>query len=349
MPVWIDLGTSILSFVLAALLGVFLVPFLHKLKFGQPIKVKDGPQWHAKKAGTPTMGGFMFIISSVVSVVAAYCVYRWKLAPDMTDIDNVRAFRRLLICIVFPLLFGLIGFIDDYLKVARKSNDGLSAKQKMIMQFVFAVGLLFAMYWAGDRSTVIDLEFVAFDAGVFYYIILIPVIIYLTNAVNLTDGVDGLCASVTMVAMLVYSIACVLDKESEMHLYSMAMAGGCIGFLVWNLHPAKCFMGDTGSMYLGGAVTVIGLLLHRHLLLILTAMVYILEALSVVIQVSYFKYTAKKHFKATGEPHKGKRIFKMTPIHHHFEMCNFSEYSIVLLFSAVGAAFGVLGIITMFI
>ncbi len=348
MPFWINLAVSLFSVAVAAVSGFILVPFLHRLKFGQPIKTEDGPQWHAKKQGTPTMGGFMFIISTVLASVAGYCIFRWKCGIDMTAQENNDAFLRFLTCIIFALLFGLIGFIDDYLKVARKHNDGLSAKQKMALQLVFSVGFLFAMHIFGDESTVIDLGFLAFDAGVFYYIIMIPVIVYLTNAVNLTDGVDGLCGSVTFVAMLVFTVACAILSENELSIFTIALAGGCLGFLMWNLNPAKCFMGDTGSMFLGASVTAVGLMLHKHLLLILVAIVYILEALSVVIQVSYFKYTARKHFKATGEAHKGKRIFKMTPIHHHFEMSGYSEYKIVITFSIVGMIAGVVGIITLF-
>ena len=169
---------------------------------------------------------------------------------------------------------------------------------------------------------------------------MIPVIIYLTNAVNLTDGVDGLCGSVTFIAMLIFTICCGYLRENELSCFTMALAGGCLGFLIWNLNPAKCFMGDTGSMFLGAAVTGTGLVLHKHLLMLLVALVYIIEALSVVIQVTYFKYTKKKY----GE---GRRIFKMTPIHHHFEMSGFSEYKIVITFSLAGIVFGVLGIVTL--
>lgn len=349
MPFWINLLISLLSFAIAGLSGLLLVPFLHKLKFGQPIKTEDGPQWHAKKQGTPTMGGFMFIISSVTASVCGYFLYRSRCGIDLTDEDSFNSMMRFISCIVFALLFALIGFIDDYLKVARKNNDGLTAKQKMVMQFVFAVGFLAAMYFFGDTSTFIDLGFVRFDIGFFYYIVMIPVIIYLTNAVNLTDGIDGLCGSVTFAAMLVFTVAAAILGENESSIYSIALAGGCLGFLLWNLNPAKCFMGDTGSMFLGASVTGVGLLLHKHLLLILAALVYIIEALSVVIQVSYFKYTARKHYKATGEEHVGKRIFKMTPIHHHFELSGFGEYKIVVTFTLFGMICGILGIITLFI
>ncbi len=344
MTFWIiNFLTALLAFAIAAISGKWLVPFLHKIKFGQPIKTKDGPQWHAKKQGTPTMGGFMFIIASVIMTVAGYWVYRIQAGLDVTNPETHNAFYRLLSVLVFSLLFGLIGFIDDYTKVARKNNDGLTAVQKIILQTLFSLGFLFMLYKFGDGSTALDLGFwVSPQLGVFYYIIMIPVIIYLTNAVNLTDGVDGLCGSVTFSAMLIFTVCCAVLNEAEISCFTMALAGGCLGFLIWNLNPAKCFMGDTGSMFLGAAVTGVGLVLHKHLLLVLVAMVYIIEALSVVIQVSYFKYTKKK----TGE---GKRIFKMTPIHHHFEMSKWSEYKIVITFSLTGIIFGILGIVTLFV
>lgn len=344
MSFWIiNLLTALLSFGLAAVSGKWLVPFLHKIKFGQPIKVKDGPEWHAKKQGTPTMGGFMFIISSVIMTIAGYWAYRIQAGLDATDAETHNAFYRLLSVLIFSLLFGLIGFIDDYTKVARKNNDGLTAIQKIILQTLFGLGFLFMLYKFGDGSTAIDLGFwVSPQLGIFYYIIMIPVIIYLTNAVNLTDGVDGLCGSVTFAAMLIFTVCCAILRQNEISCFTMALAGGCLGFLIWNLNPAKCFMGDTGSMFLGAAVTGVALVLHKHLLLVLVSMVYIIEALSVVIQVSYFKYTKKK----TGE---GKRIFKMTPIHHHFEMCKWSEYKIVITFSLAGIIFGIIGIVTVLV
>ncbi|MBP3243300.1 MAG: phospho-N-acetylmuramoyl-pentapeptide-transferase [Ruminococcus sp.] len=342
MSFWIiNIGITLVSFAIAAVSGRWLVPFLHKLKFGQPIKTVDGPQWHAKKQGTPTMGGFMFIISTIITAIAGYWVYRAVCNPDITDIATHHAFYRVLSVIVFSALFGVIGFIDDYTKVVRKNNDGLTPWQKIILQTLFSLGFLFALYKFGDASTSLDFGFwVTPSLGIFYYIILIPVIIYLTNAVNLTDGVDGLCGSVTFAAMLIFTVCCAITQQREMACFTMALAGGCLGFLIWNFNPAKCFMGDTGSMFLGAAVTGVGLVLHKHLLLLLVAMVYVIEALSVVIQVSYFKYTKKKY----GE---GRRIFKMTPIHHHFEMSGYSEYKIVITFSTAGIIFGILGIITL--
>lgn len=344
MSFWIiDLITALLSFVIAGVSGIFLVPFLHRIKFGQPIKTEDGPKWHAKKQGTPTMGGFMFIISTVITSIAGYWIYRWKTGIDTTDKDSFKPFYLLLSVLVFSATFGLIGFIDDYTKVARKKNDGLTPWQKIALQLVCGAGFLFAVRCFGDKSTKLDLGFwTSPSLGIFYYILMMAVIIYLTNAVNLTDGVDGLCGSVTFVAMLIFTVCCSILKQNEMSCFTMALAGGCLGFLLWNLNPAKCFMGDTGSMFLGAAVTGVGLILHKHLLLLLAALVYIIEALSVMIQVLYFKYTKKKY----GE---GRRIFKMTPIHHHFEMSGFSEYKIVITFSLCGIIFGVLGIITLIV
>ncbi|MBP5580267.1 MAG: phospho-N-acetylmuramoyl-pentapeptide-transferase [Ruminococcus sp.] len=344
MSFWVvNLVTALLSFVIAGVSGIFLVPFLHKIKFGQPIKTVDGPKWHEKKQGTPTMGGFMFIISTILTAIAGYWIYRWKTGVDTTDKASFNPFYLLLAVILFSAAFGVIGFIDDYTKVARKNNDGLTPWQKIAIQLVVSVGFLAAIHFFGDGVTRIDLGFWRSPSlGIFYYILMMPVIIYLTNAVNLTDGVDGLCGSVTFVAMLIFTVCCSILKQNEMTCFTMALAGGCLGFLLWNLNPAKCFMGDTGSMFLGAAVTGMGLSLHKHLLLLLVALVYIIEALSVVIQVSYFKYTKKKY----GE---GRRIFKMTPIHHHFEMSGFSEYKIVITFSLFGIIFGVLGIITLLV
>lgn len=344
MSYWIiNLAVTMLSFVIAGVLGIFLIPFLRRIKFGQPIKTEDGPQWHAKKQGTPTMGGFMFIIPVIIVPIIGYWICRLRGGFDLTEKETFNAFYRLISVIVFSALFGLIGFIDDHTKVVRKQNDGLSPMQKIVLQVIFSVGFLFVLYKFGDGSTKIDLGFWSTPSlGIFYYILMIPVIIYLTNAVNLTDGVDGLCGSVTFAAMLIFTVCCAILEEQELSLFTMALAGGCLGFLIWNFNPAKCFMGDTGSMFLGAAVTGVGLVLHKHLLLFFVALVYIIEALSVVIQVSYFKYTKKR-----SPDHQGKRIFKMTPIHHHFEMSGFSEYKIVITFTLAGIIFGVLGIITL--
>ena len=314
MPFWINILVGLLAFVIAALGGKALLPWLHKLKFGQPIKVDFGPSWHANKQGTPTMGGILFIVGSIVATGVGYVLYRLFGMTDFVSPFSDREALRVLSCLLFCLLFGVIGFIDDFAKVAKKQNEGLKPMQKIVLQVVAAVLWLAAMYWLGDRDTTIGLGFTSFDIKWFYYPLMVLVILYLTNAVNLTDGVDGLCGTVTLVAMLIFTLVCSKLQMEDYTLYTMALAGGCLGFLVWNLHPAKCFMGDPGSM------------------------VYILEALSVMIQVTYFKYTKKKY----GE---GRRIFKMTPIHHHFEMSGFSEYKIVITFSLFGAIAGLCGLL----
>ena len=341
MPLWsINVIVALLSFAVAAVFGKALVPFLHKLKFGQPIKMKFGPEWHAKKQGTPTMGGILFIFSTAIAVGVGYCLYRVTCSDSTvsgTEILDLNRGIQMLSCMVFAILFGLIGFIDDFKKVVQKKNDGLSPMQKIVLQVVVAAAWLGVQYWLGDRDTTLNFSFFSFDISWFYYPLMLVVILYLTNAVNLTDGVDGLCGTVTMVNMLLMTIICVLLSLQEMSIFTIALAGGCLGFLVWNLHPAKCFMGDTGSMYLGAAVVSVGLVTHQHLVLLLVALLYILEALSVVIQVTYFKYTKKKY----GE---GRRIFKMTPIHHHFELSGFSEYKIVIKFSLYALVLGILGL-----
>lgn len=340
MPFWINIIVALLSFAVAAIGGKALIPYLHQLKFGQPIKMDFGPKWHAKKQGTPTMGGILFIVSSILAAAVGYVLYRVTGAEDAATVLNGsdKMVLQVAACMVFSLLFGVIGFVDDFIKVAKKHNEGLTPKQKLALQIVIAIAWLAVMYALGDKSTVIDLAFVQFDAHFVYYPLMVLVILYMTNAVNLTDGVDGLCGTVTLVVMLLMTLICNMLQMYPYSLFTMAVAGGCLGFLVWNLHPAKCFMGDTGSMYLGAVVVSVGLATHQHLTFILLALVYIIEALSVVIQVSWFKYTKKKY----GE---GRRIFKMTPIHHHFEMSGFSEYKIVITFSLFSLAVGLLGLV----
>lgn len=345
MSYWITAAVALLSFALAAIIGIVLIPFLKKIHFGQTI-LEIGPAWHKSKQGTPIMGGFMFIISSVVATIVGYLLFKSDSMIDLTEKTAGNNAIRLLSCIIFSVLFSGIGFLDDYIKAVKKQNLGLNPKQKMVMQFVLAAGFLAMLYALGDKSTKINFIFFDIDFGIFYYPIMILFIIYVSNAVNLTDGVDGLCGSVTFITMLAMSSICGILKSYEISIYASAVAGGCLGFLIWNLHPAKCFMGDTGSMYLGGAFVAVGLTTHQHLMIVVVGLVYILEALSVVIQVSYFKFTARQHYKKTGEKGKGKRIFKMSPIHHHFEMCGFSEYKIVITFSLAAIVFSVLGVLS---
>ena len=319
---------ALTAFAIAAVTGIFLIPLLKKIHFGQTIYEK-GPAWHKSKQGTPIMGGFMFIIGSAVAIAVGYALYRFRSANVSAVPDNTGLYR-LLAGYGFALLNCGIGFIDDYIKAVKKQNLGLKPKQKMVMQFVFSSAFLYVLYLLGDHATTITFPiFGDVDFGIFYYPIMILYLIFLTNAVNLTDGIDGLCGSVTVVSSLSFVMLCAAMGMWEYSIFSMALAGACLGFLVWNLHPAKVFMGDTGSMFLGGCICAIGFAMHQHLLLALVAIVYVLEALSVVIQVLYFKAT------------HGKRLFKMSPIHHHFEMCGFSEYKIVITFSAAALIAGI--------
>ena len=328
VPFWVNMIVALTAFGISAVTGIFLIPLLKKLHFGQTIYEK-GPAWHKDKQGTPMMGGFMFIIGTVAAVAVGYAFFRFRSANGTSLPDNTRLYK-LLTGLAFALLNGCIGFTDDYIKAVKKQNLGLRAKQKMIMQLVLSCAFLYALYLLGDRSTAITFPFFGdVDFGIFYYPIMVLYLIFLTNAVNLTDGVDGLCGSVTVVSSLSFVMLCAAMGEWEYSIFAMALAGGCLGFLIWNLHPAKVFMGDTGSMFLGGSICAFGFAMHKHLLLALIAIVYVLEALSVVIQVMYFKLT------------KGKRLFKMSPIHHHFELCGWSEYKIVIAFSAAALIAGI--------
>lgn len=348
MKNWIILVTMFTSLAISGVMGAWLVPFLRKMHFGQPIKTEFGPKWHEKKQGTPTMGGFLFITGSIAASLVGFVLMKnfssnaITVEETQSQIDSV---WQLVACILYCLSFSLIGFIDDFIKVSKKHNLGLKAYQKLILQVIFSAAFLFMLYLLGDKNTKIDLSFASFDIGFFYYPLMIIVMLYLTNAVNLTDGIDGLCGCISFITMICFYMCANILHIYNMSIFTAALAGGILGFLMWNLHPAKCFMGDTGSMYLGAAVTSVGIVLHQHLVLILAAIVFICEALSVVIQVTYFKYTAKKHFKATGEKGKGKRIFKMTPIHHHFELSGFSEYKICITFSLTSLVFGAAGVV----
>ena len=327
MPFWVNITVAVTAFAVAAATGIFLIPLLKKIHFGQTI-YEDGPAWHKSKQGTPIMGGFMFIFGSAVASAIGYAVYRF-VSQDVVIPSNTELYR-FLAGFVYALLNMIIGFADDYIKAVKKQKLGLRAWQKMIMQFIFSAAFLIALYLLGDVKTTLNLYWFELDLGIFYYPIMLLVMVYITNAVNLTDGIDGLCGSMTVVSMLSFVMLCSSMGMWEYSIFAMAVAGGCLGFLVWNLHPAKVFMGDTGSMFLGGAVVAIGLATRQHLLMVLIAAVYIFEALSVVIQVTYFKLT------------HGKRLFKMSPIHHHFELCGWSEYKIVIVFSLVTLACGVL-------
>lgn len=327
--IW-TLLAAVISFAITALLGKWMIPFLHKLHFGQTIR-EEGPQWHMKKQGTPTMGGLMFIIGIVVAVVVCVPLY-YANAFDETLLMKVRVFGGL----GMGLAFGLIGFIDDYIKVVKKRNLGLTVIQKLVLQFLAAAAYLAGIYLAGGKSSTL-IPFVGeVDFGWGYWVLAAILIVEIVNAVNFTDGIDGLNASVTFfVAIFVMMIAGVVSIFS-VSIMAVAVAAGCMGFLVWNFNPAKVFMGDTGSLFLGGMVCALAFGVNMPILLLPLGIIYIAEILSVVLQVSYFKLT------------HGKRLFKMSPIHHHFEMCGWSEMKICFVFSLVAIIGGAISLALVF-
>ena len=327
-------AAAVLAFIISAVTGKYLIPYLHKINFGQTI-LEEGPQWHKGKQGTPIMGGIMFILASVVVGIVSTVLYAMFGAQFVTTFfaDIHGEVIYIFAGLGLALANGLIGFIDDYTKVAKKRNLGLTAPQKLLLQFAVAAVYLAVLGFSGcGTSTYIP--FVGnVDLGFFYYIISAIVIVGIVNAVNLTDGIDGLDGSVTFfVAVAVMLIASRLYYLGVTAL-SAAVAGACLGFLVWNFHPAKVFMGDTGSLFLGGMVCGLAFAIRMPILLLPLGIVYLCEMFSVILQVSYFKLT------------HGKRLFKMSPIHHHFEMCGWSEVKIVAVFSAVTAVFGALSFV----
>ncbi len=327
------IAAAVIAFAVSAVLGKFLIPFLRKIKFGQTIK-ENGPVWHKSKQGTPNMGGFMFIIGSVVGILVGFILLKvlWKEPLGLSAVNSVKLFGGL----GMALIFGFIGFLDDYIKDVKKRNLGLNAKQKLIMQFFTAVAYLLSVYLAGDTSTTVIFPFLGqLDLGFFYYVIMILFILFLSNAVNLTDGIDGLAASVTFLVCISVLIMSGVLGLLGIGVYASALAGGLLGFLIYNFHPAKVFMGDTGSMFLGGSVLALGFGINLPVLILLFGIIYVVEAMSVVLQVISFQTT-------------GKRIFKMSPIHHHFEMCGWSEGKIVGVFSLVTLVGCIVSIIAVF-
>ena len=312
--------TAVLSFGITALLGFVAIPALKKLKFGQTI-LDIGPAWHKSKNGTPTMGGVMFIAGVIISFAAGIAIL-WASGAITLDATGSQQLIKAISAVIMAVLFGFIGFIDDFIKVKKKRNEGLTPIQKIIMQVLVIAAFFTSRIISGDTSTTIDFPFLGqLDLWYFYYIIMGLGILYLVNAVNLTDGVDGLCSSVTLVYCGAYIVICSLVGMQEMGLVAAAAGAGCLGFMVWNLHPAKVMMGDTGSMFLGGIVTAVGIGTGTEFIMVVCCAIYIWEALSVLIQMTYFKIT------------HGKRLFKMTPIHHSFEMRGWKEGKIVAVFS----------------
>ena len=305
--------TILVSFVLTVLVGHWLIPALHALKAGQSIR-EIGPKWHQIKAGTPTMGGLMFMAAALVCVVVA----GWSAMLAGT-------YEQLMV-LGFSLVYGAIGFIDDFVKVKMKRNLGLTALQKLILQLAAALAYLALLRWNGNLESAVYIPFVNVSLElpwVLYLFFAVFVIVGCVNAVNLTDGVDGLATGVTLPVMVFFAVVAYAWGNETLALFPAALIGGLAGFLVYNFHPAKVFMGDTGSLFLGGAVCGMAFALDMPLILILVGIVYIMEALSVIMQVTYFKAT------------HGKRIFRMTPIHHHFEMGGWSEVKIFTVFTGV--------------
>lgn len=322
------IATAIIALGVTAASGLLLVPWLRRLKYGQTI-LDIGPKWHEKKQGTPTMGGIMFILGVSAALLCGYFLMAGQTGLDAApDRDVMRA--RLFYGLVMALCYGLVGFLDDYIKVVKKQNEGLTARQKMLMQLAVAVVYIVALELHGGLSTIVDIPFVGqLDMGLWFYPFAVVIIIAGTvNAVNLTDGIDGLAGSVTFVAALSFMIIAAMLQIWAMSMMATALAAACVGFLIWNFYPAKVFMGDTGSLFLGGMLVALAFGVGLPIFLIPIGIIYIIETASVIIQVTYFKRT------------HGKRLFKMTPIHHHFEMSGWSEVKIVAVFSLVGALGG---------
>ena len=324
MNIYVALGaTAILSFLIAFLLGFILIPWLRKLKFGQTI-LDIGPAWHKSKQGTPVMGCIMFIISTGVSVACILLIDYFMggnlFASEHIMPDTLKV--KLVAGVILSLGLGLVGFADDYIKVVKKRNLGLTEIQKTIPQVVIIIGYLVALYMNG--LTYMKIPFVGtVDLKWFFWIFGVAVIYGAVNAVNFTAGVDGLCASVTSVAAISFCVAALMTKFFGISILAAALAGGCLGYLIWNYYPSKVMMGDTGSMFLGGMVVALAYAIDCPIILVFFGIIYVIEALSDVIQIGYFKIT------------HGKRIFKMAPIHHHFEMCGWKERKIVTIFSLV--------------
>ncbi|MDR0986675.1 MAG: phospho-N-acetylmuramoyl-pentapeptide-transferase [Ruminococcus sp.] len=326
MPFWIQLTVPLLAFLLSASVGTILIPYLKKLGMRQSIN-KYITSIDGKKEGTPMMGGFMFIIASIIALAVGMVLFITFGGTYHLRADN-SALYKLLAGLIFALLNSALGFADDYFKAVRKNNDGIKMRQKLIPQFIISAAFVYALYLLGDRSTAVWLPFIGnLELSWFYYPLMVCFAVYLTNAVNLTDGVDGLCGSMTTVSGVALAMLSTSFSSPEYTLFSLAVAGGCLGFLVHNLHPAKVFMGDTGSMFLGGFITAVGFALHAHFLLIIIALVYIIDALTVLIQRLYYRATRDPK---TG---KGKRIFPKTPIHHGFQEMGFSDNKVTLLFT----------------
>jgi len=310
----------IVSFVATALVGKFLVPALRRAKAGQSIR-EDGPVWHKEKQGTPIMGGVMFIIGIVITCLTVGI-------SAMRDGDFSSIF-----ILLFALIYAAIGFLDDFEKLRKKQNLGLKAKHKFILQVIVALGFVALMRQTGNLAPSLFIPFVNMYItmpGPVYYMFCAFVAVGTVNSVNITDGVDGLATGVTIPVAIWFVVMAFIWSFTALGIFAAALVGGLGAFLIFNFHPAKVFMGDTGSLFLGGAICAMAFAIDIPLILIPLGIVYFVETLSDIIQVAYFKLT------------KGKRVFKMAPIHHHFEMCGWSEYKLFVVFTSVSAIFAII-------
>ena len=310
------LYAAALAFVIALVVGPFVIPVLRRLKFGQSIR-QEGPERHYAKAGTPTMGG--------VIIMAAMAVPPLVFAGAQAEVW---------LALAVALGHGIIGFIDDFIKVVLKRSLGLKARQKLLGQIIMAFGLAYlaTTYFGRGTDLWIPLVGVNIDFGPLYYLLIFFVLVGTTNAVNLTDGLDGLAAGTMTVAATAYAVICLAFDKPHLALFCVSVAGATLGFLRFNIHPARVFMGDTGSLALGGALAAVAVLTKTELLLVIVGGIFVLVALSVIIQVISFQST-------------GRRVFKMSPLHHHFELSGWSETKVVTVFWLAGCGFAVLGLL----
>ena len=302
------------AFIVCALIGPVLIPYLHKLKFGQSIR-ECGPASHMKKSGTPTMGGLMMLAALVLAL------FWGRFTPHV------------LIALVLTLGHAIIGFLDDYIKVVMKRNLGLTAKQKFLLQFLLAGAYVyFAETHLQNTTLWVPLLNMTFDFGWAYYALAFILLVGTTNAVNLTDGLDGLVSFVSIPVTLAFAFIAYMQGMLDVSGFALGLTGACLGFLLFNRHPAQVFMGDTGSLALGGGIAALALLTNTELLLVIIGGVYVAEAMSVIIQVTYFRLTG------------GKRIFRMSPLHHHYELGGWNEVKVVRVFTLVSLLLSALGL-----
>ena len=310
--------TILMGFLIRVLLSPIFIPFLRRLKFGQSIR-EVGPKSHQKKSGTPTMGGIMILFSIIITTV----VMTGKFSEP-----TVKTYLLLLVTVGF----GLLGFLDDFIKVVMKRNLGLTSKQKLLGQIIISV-IFYLVYKQNGFTTEISIPITdtTIDLGWLFVFFIIFWLVGFSNAVNLTDGLDGLVSGTAAIAFGAFAVLAWNQSQMEIAIFSVAIVGAVLGFLVFNAHPAKVFMGDTGSLALGGAIAAISILTKLEILLLIIGGVFVIETLSVILQVASFKTT-------------GKRIFKMSPLHHHYELSGWSEWRVVVTFWSVGLLFAILGI-----